>query len=263
MLYPEPHVLVSSVRNLVRPAVDAQAVAALAARLPDDPRAVERHVLGVAVPYGSDWEVAGVPWRFPTTAEVLREGRGDCESRAVLLAALLTAKGIPHQLRMSFDHIWVDYPGKVPTAAENDARALVRRGADGWYGLRWPRDLDLGAELRSQASIYWGPMPLGRKAALFVGLGLVASWNGLTYAAALLPRRRGRRATVLSVPDSGRRAARAEEPVAVDHPDDGHRQGDEGREHGQTEHEERPDGHPHGYLDQTHLLPLSALWPAS
>lgn len=198
VLYPEPNVLLSSVRNLARPAVDADAVAALAARLPDDPRAVERYVLRSAVPYASDWEVAGVPWRFPTTADVLRERRGDCESRAVLLAALLAAKGIPNQLRMSFDHIWVDYPGKEPNAAENEARALVRRGADGWYGLRWPADVDLGDELRSQASIYWTPMPLGRRAALFVGLGLVASWNGLAYAAASLPGRSGRRGAVVS-----------------------------------------------------------------
>ena len=71
------------------------------------------------VPYAYDWQSAGVPWYFPTTAEALRAGRGDCESRAVVLASILTAKGIPNELRLSFDHIWVDYPGKQANALEN------------------------------------------------------------------------------------------------------------------------------------------------
>ncbi len=39
MLYPDPGMLVRSVRNVARPRIEPQAVAALAARLPDDPRA--------------------------------------------------------------------------------------------------------------------------------------------------------------------------------------------------------------------------------
>lgn len=264
VLYPEPHALLISVRNLVWPPVDVAAVEGLVPLLPDDPRAIERYVLETAVPYASDWETAGVPWSFPSTSEVLAAGRGDCESRAVLLATLLTARDVPNQLRMSFDHIWVEYPGKAPNAAENDARALVRRGADGWYGLHWPEGLDLGDELRSQAAIYWTPMPEGRRVALFVGVALVASWNGLAYAVATLPRRRGRRrAVVLRRTGSGGGVAWADEPVAVDQPDGGHRQDDERREHGQSEHEERPDGHPHRDLDHVHLSPLSRAWPSS
>lgn len=176
-LYPDPGVLVSSVRNLLAPRADARAAQALAATLPDDPREVERRVLADVVPYASDWEAAGVPWSFPSAAQALQARRGDCESRALVLGSVLAAKGIPHQLRMSFDHIWVDYPGKVPTASENDARALTGTGDGGWSWLRWPDDLDLGREARAQAAIYWGPMPAVRKALLFAGMGWIVLWN--------------------------------------------------------------------------------------
>lgn len=182
VLYPDPTVLVGSVRNLLAPRVGSASVAALAARLPDDPREIERLVLGGVVPYASDWEAAGVPWSFPTAAEALAAGRGDCESRAVVLAGILEAKGIPYSLRLSFDHIWVDYPGKIPTESENDARTLAGRGEDGWAGLRWPDDLDLLREVRAQRAIYWDPMPGGRKALLFGGLAWVVSWNVLATA---------------------------------------------------------------------------------
>src|SRR5450756_1881030 len=105
ILYPDPGVLVRSVRNTLRPRVEPQAAAALARSLPDDPRAIEAYVLDRQVPYAYDWQSAGVPWYFPTASEAVRAGRGDCESRALVLASILTAKGIPNELRMSFDHI--------------------------------------------------------------------------------------------------------------------------------------------------------------
>jgi hypothetical protein len=87
MLYPDPGMVLRSIRNTARPQVQPAAVAALAARLPDDPRAIEAYVLDRQVPYAYDWRSAGVPWYFPTTAEAVRSGAGDCESRAVVLAA--------------------------------------------------------------------------------------------------------------------------------------------------------------------------------
>ena len=121
MLYPDPGMLVRSVRNVARPQVQPEAVAALAARLPDDPRAIEAYVLDEQVPYVYDWQSAGVPWYFPTTAEAVRSGAGDCESRAVVLASILTAKGIPSELRVSIGHIWVDYPGKQANGSRTRA----------------------------------------------------------------------------------------------------------------------------------------------
>lgn len=178
-LYPDPSVLVRSARHVLSPPIEPGAVAQLARNLPDDPRAIEQIVLRDVVPYASDWESAGVPWAFPTTAEALRQGRGDCESRALVLASLLDAKGIPYGLRMSFDHIWVDYPGKVPTENENDALLLVSRDGGGWFGLHWPRDVDPVRDVSDQLDIYWTPMPVWRKATLFFGLIAIACWNGL------------------------------------------------------------------------------------
>ena len=178
MLYPDPGMLVRSVRNIARPRIEPQAVAALAARLPDDPKAIDAYVLGRQVPYAYDWQSADVPWYFPTTAEALAAGRGDCESRAVVLASLLTAKGIPNDLRVSLGHIWVDYPGKEASALENEA-VQVAGVKDGRFFLHWPGDLDPGREISEQLAIHWTPAPLWRLLLLFAGLLLIVLWNTL------------------------------------------------------------------------------------
>ena len=198
-LYPDPSVLVESTRNLLRPRVQPGAVAALAATMPDDPRLIEQRILDEVVPYAYDWQTAGVPWYFPTTEQALRDGRGDCESRALVLASVLAAKGIPHELRLSFDHIWVDYPGKQPNALENDAVALAGRN-DGKFFLRWPSDLSLANEWRAQTGIYWTPMPASRRMLLLAGLTFIPLWNVLARALAAWPDgRRERRVTSLPV----------------------------------------------------------------
>lgn len=178
ILYPDPGVLVRSVRNTVRPRVEPRAVAALARSLPDDPKAIEAYVLERQVPYAYDWQSAGVPWYFPTASEALRAGRGDCESRALVLASILTAKGIPNELRMSFDHIWVDYPGKQANALENAGVELAGR-RDGRFFLHWPADFHLRQEVADQVAIFWTPAPWGRVLLLVLGLTLIPFWNVL------------------------------------------------------------------------------------
>jgi len=178
ILYPDPGVLGRSVRNTLRPRVEPQAAAALARSLPDDPRAIEAYVLGTQVPYAYDWRSAGVPWYFPTASEALRAGRGDCESRALVLASLLTAKGIPNELRLSFDHIWVDYPGKQANALENAGVQFAGR-QDGRFFLHWPADFHLGQEVADQVAIFWTPAPWGRVLLLALGLTVIPLWNVL------------------------------------------------------------------------------------
>ena len=153
-------------------------MAGLARRLPDDPRAIEAYVLDRQVPYSYDWQSAGVPWYFPTTTEALRSGSGDCESRAVVLASILTAKGIPNELRLSLDHIWVDYPGKQANALEN-AGVQFAGTQDGRFFIHWPEDFRLGQEIQDQLSIYWAPAPAWRVLLLVAGLSLIALWNAL------------------------------------------------------------------------------------
>jgi hypothetical protein len=178
MLYPDPTMLVRSVRNVARPRIEPQAVAALAARLPDDPRAVETYVLARQVPYAYDWQSADVPWYFPTTSEAVSAGRGDCESRAVVLASLLTAKGIPNDLRVGLGHIWVDYPGKEASVLENEA-VQVAGVKDGRFFLHWPESFSLGGEISEQLAIHWTPAPAWRLLLLFVGLSLIVLWDAL------------------------------------------------------------------------------------
>jgi hypothetical protein len=180
VLYPDPTVLVQSARNILYPEADAAVAAELAARMPADPRQIEAEVLR-QVPYATDWEVQGVPWRFPTAAQAIAEGRGDCEARAVVLMSVLEAKGIPHQLRNSLNHMWVDYPGKLPTAIENDALVLADREGGG-FRLSLPDDFDLGRELESKIALFWDPMPWERRLLLPVGLLLVAVGANLAAA---------------------------------------------------------------------------------
>ena len=148
----------------------------MAKTLPNDPRLIENAVLTRIVPYAYDWQTAGVPWYFPTTREALAQGRGDCESRALVLASILAYKHIPYQLRMSFDHIWVDYPGHQATALENPGVQIAVR-EHGHFVFHWPKDFHLGAEVNAQIANYWTPMPLGRQALLFGGLLAIAFVN--------------------------------------------------------------------------------------
>jgi hypothetical protein len=170
-LYPDPSVLVASFRNVAQPRADVGAVAQLAAQLPDDPGEIESEVIR-GMPYATDWEVGGVPWRFPTAAEAVAEARGDCEARAVVLMSVLEAKGIPYNLRNSINHMWVDYPGKVPTANENDALVLADREG-GILHLRLPEDFELRREVESKIALFWEPMPWVRRFVLFLGLLLI------------------------------------------------------------------------------------------
>ena len=225
MLYPDPGVLVRSVRNTLRPRVEPRAAAALARSLPDDPKAIEAFVLDQKVPYAYDWQSAGVPWYFPTASEALRAGRGDCESRALVLASLLTAKGIPNELRLSFDHIWVDYPGKQANAMENAGVQFAGR-QDGRFFLHWPADFHLRQEVADQVAIFWTPAPRGRVLLLALGLTLIPLWNVLagmlsgSGPAAPRPRpgrlrRRRREAALAAHPQRVKLAPRRASPAAV------------------------------------------------
>lgn len=194
VVYPNPLQLGESIDNLRHAREDAAAVAALAARLPNDPRKIEQIVLDRIVPYAYDWQVNGVPWYFPTTREALAAGRGDCESRALVLASILKAKHIPHRLLMSFDHIWVDYPGKTSNPMENSAVAIAGQGRGGGFSLHWPKDFHPWQEWNAQLQDYWAPMPWPLKLLLFVGGALILGANGLRRPAAgsggALPRSR-------------------------------------------------------------------------
>ena len=214
VLYPDPGMLVRSVRNTLHPQINPVAVRVLAARLPNDPKAIEAYVLDHAVPYAYDWQSVGVPWYFPTTREALRAGRGDCESRALVLASILTAKGIPNELRMSFDHIWVDYPGKQANALENAGVEFAGRSG-GRFFIHWPKDFNLRQEVADQVAIFWTPAPWGRVLLLALGILFIPLWNVAARVFAgggLVPRgdslRAGAAPRLLAEPPASRRLRR-------------------------------------------------------
>lgn len=195
-LYPDPRMLRHSVEQGLAPDTDPTAVARWAETLPDDPERIERAVLGTHVRYAVPWETHGVPWYFPTTAEVVARGAGDCQARAVVLASILEAKGIPYRLEASFDHIWVQYPNKIPNALENKAIALLVDDGTG-RSLRAPRSWDWSATYDIEKAYFWDAMPLGRKLLLFGGLGAFFLRRRVRRrAGALLRVARGRTRTV-------------------------------------------------------------------
>jgi hypothetical protein len=176
-LYPNPSMLYVSAQRAWSPPVDPQAVQHLLATLPDDPRAIEAAVNTTLVPYAIPWETHGVPWYFPTVAEVLSQGLGDCQARAVVLASILHAKGIQFRFVGSFDHLWVDYPGKHATELENTAVAVATQQEDGSYQFKWPQLLDWQKSWEIERAYFWDAMPVWRCWLLLIGWLVIGLWR--------------------------------------------------------------------------------------
>lgn len=91
--------------------LDALAAAARARLAPDaDDKTVLEAVQAVVyerIPYAWDWDTWGVMDYLPTTAEVLRLGREDCDGRAVLAASVLRHMGYDAWLVNDVLHTWV------------------------------------------------------------------------------------------------------------------------------------------------------------
>jgi hypothetical protein len=177
VLYPNPARLLAAIHHAVAPPIDAAAVRDLAATLPDDPRAIERLVNSSIVRYEVPWQTYGVPWYFPTTREVLERGVGDCQARAIVFASILEAKGIDATLVGSFDHLWVEYPGKHENALENRAVALVVEQPGGGYDLRWPQLVEWRKSWEIERAYFWDAMP-GWRFHLLMSGWIVFLWRG-------------------------------------------------------------------------------------
>lgn len=167
VLYPDPRPLFSSVSRMFYPPIDPAAVTELAATLPDDAAAIEIFSQEY-VPYRTAWELYGLPWYYPTVGEVVAKKGGDCQAEALLSASILEAKGMPYTLRYSFEHVWVDYPGKGVTAMEDPAVAFVSDEGQGWLaGL--PKRFPVRDIVANRIGYHWDPMPWARKLILLLG----------------------------------------------------------------------------------------------
>lgn len=169
VLYPNPLRLGASVQRLASPRVNPDAVESLAASLPSEPAAIEEAVLE-SLPYSYDWEVYAMPWYFPTVEEVLKNGQGDCKARAIVLASILEAKGIPYQINSSPTHVWVYYDGKVDSSTENAEVGFYEVDPQtGARSLRFPRT-SITYVMATSWEGFWPPMPILRKVLLISGL---------------------------------------------------------------------------------------------
>jgi hypothetical protein len=180
VLYPNPLMLYVSAQRAWSPPVDPQAVRHLAEKLPDQPRAIEAAVNTTLVPYAVPWEIQGVPWYFPSAAEVLESGRGDCQGRAVVLASILQAKGISYRFVGSFDHLWIDYPGKHATVLENPSAAVVMQQPDRSYHFKWPQLVDWRQSWDIERAYFWDKMPAWR-CWLMLGGWLVLAFGRISW----------------------------------------------------------------------------------
>ena len=194
VVYPDPRPLVTSLARLKSPPVDAAAAAGIAATLPNDYKTIEAFALDYVV-YRPAWTVYRLPWYFPTLPEVLRDHAGDCQGRALLAASIFAAKGMPYTLRYSFDHVWVDYPGKLPPSMEDPATSFVADNGGGWLA-KLPSKIPLWSIIKVRVDYHWSPMPLLQKlmivlgALAIIGWGERAVWRRLvTRAGALLGRK--------------------------------------------------------------------------
>jgi hypothetical protein len=124
------------------------------------------------VRFDNPWKLYGLPWYFPTVDEVLADKAGDCQAEALLTASILEAKGIPYTLRYSFDHVWVDYPGKAAAGLEDPAQSFIADRGEGWFA-QLPEKIPWREIVRERVEFHWYPMPAERKAALLGGLLMV------------------------------------------------------------------------------------------
>jgi len=167
-MFPNPAVLYRNMTRYRHLPVDPTIEQTMGWDLPSDPATVEFFVdsLLVSTP---DWLIFRVPWYVPTTGEVARMTHGDCEAKTILLASLLAGKSIPYEIRASFNHIWVDYPGRPERPGESRGLAYLE-GQPGALCFHAPDQMDLGTFLRVQRNQLWDAMPLARKTIWLLGL---------------------------------------------------------------------------------------------
>ncbi|UCC67439.1 MAG: hypothetical protein JSV79_09925 [Armatimonadota bacterium] len=171
--YPNPWVLVQNLARYRRLPIDPRIEGKMGWQLLPDPGQIELFVDSLLVPT-ADWPLYRVPWYVPTAAEAARASHGDCEAKAVLLASLLAGKELPYEIRASFSHIWVDYPGRRARPGEAKNLAYLQ-GEPGRLRARWPAEVPWREVLAVQREQLWEAMPLGRKALWLLGL----LWVGL------------------------------------------------------------------------------------
>jgi hypothetical protein len=178
--YPNPYIFLRNFIRYIRFPIDPTISELIDKEIPDDPTEIYSLVKSI-VRYEYDWVNYGYPWYVPTPRDAVTRGRGDCESRAMVLASLLEHKGIPYHLRASLVHIWVEYPNKKPTVSENDEVAFVKK-VNGKYRLRIPDLTQWRNFLSVEKEALWDVMPKYRKILIISGwLSIILTSLGFIF----------------------------------------------------------------------------------
>ena len=176
ILFPNPGLIpLNAYRFFEMPTRPTDDVRLVADSLPENATAIEQYV-DDHIHYAYDFQTYGVAWYIPTPSDVLKAQQGDCKSKAILLASLLEAKQIPHTVKVSPVHFWVDYSGKLRTNfTEQYETTQVAFAENGQFKL--PSDTNALLYLNAYEDVVWTSMPLFRKIALIGGLALIAQFG--------------------------------------------------------------------------------------
>jgi len=169
--YPNPYIFI---RNFIRYRhypVDPSVVELINETIPDDPQQIDKFVNKI-VKYEYDWLNYGVPWYVPEPRDAVIRGKGDCESRAMVLASIFSSKGIPYSLKASLVHIWVEYPEKRQSSAENEDVSFVGK-VDGKYRIKLPDLTQWKHYIVAEKEMLWDAMPKYRKVIMVSGWGII------------------------------------------------------------------------------------------
>ncbi len=172
VLYPNPFNIAVSAYRMFNPDIDPAAVDSLLVGLPSDPAAIEQEILR-RIPYEYDWEAHGMPWYFPTTANVVQAGVGDCKARAEVLASVFERLGIPYRINSSLIHVWVEYDNKAENAFENPGAKFYQQDPETGQRFFQLPHIDWKLLIDSTKEGLWTVMPLSRKVLLLGGIGLI------------------------------------------------------------------------------------------
>jgi hypothetical protein len=116
----------------------------------------------------------------PDPKDAVTRGKGDCESRAMVLASILSAKGIPYSLKASLVHIWVEYPGKKQSSSENDDISFVGK-FDGKSRIKLPDLSQWKHYISAEKEMLWDVMPTYRKIIMVSGWAIIFLLNGFLF----------------------------------------------------------------------------------
>ncbi len=165
VLYPNPYKLIQSVYRFFNPPICTESVIDIIKEVEEkNPSEIEKHVLK-NINYRYDWETYRHPWYFPTVAEVIEKGEGDCKSRLVVIASIFEKMEIEYTFLFSTTHVWIDYNKKEPTENEKKSIAIFSKKE----GFKVPDEVNWKSSRQTLKTAFWDYMPQQKKAMFLSG----------------------------------------------------------------------------------------------